>query len=116
MTEPATIVTGDRLTANPDGGVHVWHLSEQQRQDIYALLAAHGYPVLEPKNRPYVAAVTYDVIDCPILHLELFAQDDNGGLLFDRDADECVMVTRDVLLRTPLPDWWRPGSDESWAI
>jgi hypothetical protein len=73
-----------------------------RRREVCDLLRAHG---LDPHN---VKAIRYQVIDCPVLTVTLIRWDETGRIMWDRDQGVPIFREADVLLRHPLPEWWRP--------
>jgi hypothetical protein len=73
-----------------------------RRREVCDLLRAHG---LDPHN---IHAVRYQVIDAPMLTVELITWDETGRIMWDRERSVPVFREADVLLRHSLPDWWRP--------
>jgi len=75
-------------------------LSEQQRQQLCDLVAAHG------QDPALTASIGYDLVDLPLLRLRLYSHDERGSIVARGGAP--VLHTVEVALRTPLPYWWRP--------
>jgi hypothetical protein len=78
-----------------------WRLFTEQRDELCTLIRSHGF---DPHN---VGAVTYDVIDAPLLRVREFLTD-NGRRYIDPATGNAATADREVALRTPLPAWWTP--------
>ena len=110
MTKQLPTTDANPLDAH-DAAVWFDLLTEEQREEMCALLAAHD---LDPSS---VKAVTYAVLDCPLLRLQCFVRDEQGHLVTEREVivepsfeirHRPVMRIVEVALRTPLPAWWQP--------
>lgn len=95
-------VTEPCLDAN--GGLYS-HL--ELRRDVCALIDAHGF------DSHRVAAVAYDVVDAPLLRMQVILDDEHGHALLNDAGDGCVMEWHDTLLRTDLPAWWKPALSQA---
>jgi len=81
-------------------------LPEWQREEIRQLVRAHGFDTNETFD------VEYSVVDAPMLTVWVYEKNDEGRFYLSRgkpgDPDaEIAHHTVDVLLRHPLPEWWR---------
>lgn len=60
---------------------------------------------ISPNN---VRAITYDVIDAPLLRFTVNERDEDGALLYDRATKLIRSYDVEVALRGDLPAWWQP--------
>lgn len=65
--------------------------------DVCDLIAAHGY---DPAR---VMAVAYDVVDAPMLRMQVYLDDEDGLPALDETGDSLASEWYDTLLRTDLP-------------
>ena len=84
-----------------------WQLPSAQRDEMCDLVSAHGF---DPND---VAAVGYDVIDAPLLRISEYLTNDDGCRYLDETGDKAATQDHEVLLRAPLPAWWRPVFTEA---
>lgn len=94
-------VTDRVLDANRGVFMRRW---AELEADTNRLIRAHGF---DPKR---VAAVGYDVIDAPLLKMQVILDDEHGEPLLNETGDDLVYEWRDTMLRTTLPTWWKPSA------
>jgi hypothetical protein len=97
-------------------GEYFRDLTEEQREDLRELVAAHGFDYSETFD------IEYSVIDAPTLTVAVYDRNEDGRRYLGREpctvtsGSQCGLPDGtlfaahqhvDVLLRHPLPDWWR---------